>query len=942
MHRVFNPSSNSAFLHSQSTFIRPKFARTIMSFNKPNEVVIVSAARTPVGSFNGALKSQSAIQLGTTAAKKAMSDIQLDPKLVEEVYFGNVISAGLGQSPARQVAIAAGCGDSTEATTINKVCASGMKSIMLAAQSLQLGHRSIMMAGGMESMSNTPLLMPRTNPGFGHVQATDSLLNDGLWDVYNKFHMGLCAENTAKKYNLTREDADAHAIESYRRAERAWASGAFDAEIAPVTIKDKKGETIVKEDEEYKSVKYEKIPTLRPAFQPNGGIVTAANASNLNDGGSAMVLMTAEKAQELGLKPLAKIISYADAAIAPIDFPTAPTVAMPLALQKAGLKAEDISLWEINEAFSVVIRATEQILGIPGDKINVNGGAVALGHAIGNSGCRIVVSLVHALKAGQYGAAGICNGTREGLEDATLRNIAAINELSETIRTSFGPNGRNKLVINHLGKLFVTSDAATIIREIEVVHPAAKLLVMASQAQEAEMGDASNLVLIFAGALLKHAESILVMGLHPSEVIQGYELACTKALAELEKLSTSSLAKPLSLGSLTAALKPAIASKQYGSEDILAPLVAEAALSIMPSNIAHFNVDNVRVVKIMGGSLSGSKVVRGMVFGREPEGVVKNVTKAKVVVYSCGLDITQTETKGTVLLKNAEEMLNFTTGEEKQTAKIFQEIADSGVKVIVAGAGVGELALHYLDRLGIAVIKVLSKFDLRRLCRVVGATPLARLGAPTPEEAGTVDVLECIEIGGDRVTVFRQEETGGSGEKSRTATIVLRGATSNLLDDLERAVDDGVNVIKALVKDPRLVAGAGATELELARRVETYGAGLKGLNQHAVKKFALALEVVPSTLSENAGLDTTEVISRLYAKHEKDSGKTWGVDIENETDGTMDVSPAQIHDSLSAKAWAIRLATEAAVTVLRVDSIIMSKPAGGPKVPQQAGNWDED
>ncbi|KAG8987163.1 erg10, acetyl-CoA C-acetyltransferase [Tulasnella sp. JGI-2019a] len=409
--RVFNPSATSALLRSQSSFNQPKFVRTIMSFNKPNEVVIVSAARTPVGSFNGALKTQTAVQLGATAAKKAMNDIQLDPKLVEEVYFGNVISAGLGQSPARQVAIAVGCGDNTEATTINKVCASGMKSIMLAAQSLQLGHRSIMMAGGMESMSNTPLLMPRTNPGFGHVQATDSLLNDGLWDVYNKFHMGHCAENTAKKYELSREDADAHAIESYKRAERAWKAGAFDTELAPVTIKDKKGtETIVKEDEEYKTVKYDKIPTLRPAFQPNGGIITAANSSNLNDGGSAMVLMTAAKAEEMGLKPLAKIISYADAAIAPIDFPTAPTVAMPLALEKAGLKVEDISLWEINEAFSVVIRATEKILNIPSDKINVNGGAVALGHAIGNSGCRIVVSLVHALKSGQYGAAGICNG----------------------------------------------------------------------------------------------------------------------------------------------------------------------------------------------------------------------------------------------------------------------------------------------------------------------------------------------------------------------------------------------------------------------------------------------------------------------------------------------------------------------------------------------------
>lgn len=269
---------------------------------------------------------------------------------------------------------------------------------------------------------------------------------------------------------------------------------------------------------------------------------------------------------------------------------------------------------------------------------------------------------------------------------------------------------------------------------------------------------------------------------------------------------------------------------------------------------------------------------------------------------------------------------------------ILKEIADSGVKMIIAGAGVGELALHYLDRLNIAVLKVLSKFDLRRLCRVVGATPLARLGAPTAEEAGFVDVMETTEIGSDRVTVIRQQE----GETTKTATIVLRGATTNLLDDLERAVDDGVNVIKALVKDGRMVPGAGATELELARRVEAYGAALRGLNQHAVRRYATALEVVVNTLAENAGLETSEVVSRLYARH-AEGGASWGVDIEGENDGTLDASETQIFDSLAAKAFAIRLATEAAVAVLRVDSIIMSKPAGGPKVPQQTGgDWDED
>ncbi|KAF7370787.1 hypothetical protein MSAN_00712200 [Mycena sanguinolenta] len=527
----------------------------------------------------------------------------------------------------------------------------------------------------------------------------------------------------------------------------------------------------------------------------------------------------------------------------------------------------------------------------------------------------------------------------QGLDEAILRNIEAVVELSDLVRTSFGPNGRNKLIINHLGKLFVTSDAATIIREIEVVHPAAKLLVMASQAQEAEMGDSTNL-----------AENLLIMGLKPTDIIPGYELACTKALAELETLSAFNLPTPMTPSKLAAALKPALASKQYGLEDPLAALIAEAALAVMPTNPRNFNVDNVRVVKIMGGSLANSRVVQGMVFGREPEGSVKQAKKAKVAVFTSALDIAQTETKGTVLIKNAEEMLNFTTGEEKQLEMIIGQIAAAGVSVVIGGSSMGDLALHYLNRHNIAVLKVLSKFELRRLCRVVNATPLARMGPPTPEEMGYVDVFETIEIGGDRVTVLRQLVDGdegfdptSKGDRTKTATIVLRGATANSLDDLERAVDDGVNVLKGLIKDGRMVPGAGAVEIELARRVENYGAGLKGLPQHGVRRFASALECVPRTLAENAmgGAEGNEVVSRLWAKHEA-AGEAWGVDVENETDGTLDASAAKIYDSLASKAWAIRLATEAAVSVLNVDSIIMSKPAGGPKIPQQSGNWDND
>ncbi|KIY51602.1 thiolase [Fistulina hepatica ATCC 64428] len=374
-----------------------------------HEAVIVAASRTPVGSLNGALKTLTAPQLGTVALKHAFQSANIDPATVEELIFGNVVQAGVGQSPARQVALAAGMSDASDAVTINKVCASGMKSVMLAAQTIATGDKSVVAAGGMESMSNAPFLLPRQNPIFGKFTAIDSLENDGLWDVYNDFAMGNCGETAAEKYGISRQSQDEHCVESYRRAERAWKSGAFNAEVAPVTVKGKKGDTIVTEDEEYKRIIYEKVPTLRSAFRKDGTI-TAANSSPLNDGASALVLMSAEKAAELGIKPLAKVISYADAGVAPIDFPEAPTRALPKALARANLKVEDIALFEVNEAFSVVVRIVEKVLGIDPAKININGGAVALGHAIGNSGSRIVVSLVHALKSGEYGAAGVCNG----------------------------------------------------------------------------------------------------------------------------------------------------------------------------------------------------------------------------------------------------------------------------------------------------------------------------------------------------------------------------------------------------------------------------------------------------------------------------------------------------------------------------------------------------
>jgi acetyl-CoA C-acetyltransferase len=377
------------------------------------EVVIVAATRTPIGSFGGSLASLSATQLGSIVIKSAVEKAGLKPEQVQEVYMGNVLSANIGQAPATQAAIFAGL-PSLPATTVNKVCASGMKAIMLAAQSIALGQNDIVVAGGMESMSNVPYYLDKARNGYrlGNGQITDGLIKDGLWDVYNDYHMGSAAELCAVECNVSREDQDAFAIESYKRAQASVAEGRFKQEITPVELKEKKGDiTLFAEDEEPKTVKFDKIPLLKPVFKKDG-TVTAANASTLNDGAAAVVLMSKDKAIELGIKPLARVVAYADAQQAPEWFTTAPSKAIPLALHRAGLSSDEIDFFEINEAFSVVSIANNQLLKLDPAKVNVNGGAVALGHPLGASGARIIVTLLSVLQQnnGKYGAAGICNG----------------------------------------------------------------------------------------------------------------------------------------------------------------------------------------------------------------------------------------------------------------------------------------------------------------------------------------------------------------------------------------------------------------------------------------------------------------------------------------------------------------------------------------------------
>lgn len=377
------------------------------------EVYIVSAVRTPMGSFGGTLAGIPATKLGAIAIKGALDKINLDPKLVNEVFMGSVLQANLGQAPARQAAKFAGLPDTVNCTTVNKVCASGMKSISLAAQAIMLGDADVVVAGGMESMSAVPFYLENNRWGakYGNGSVIDGLAKDGLTDVYNNFPMGNCAELCAKEYNFTREDQDAFAIESYKRSASAWSAGKFKEEIVPVEVKTKKGDILFAEDEEYKAVNFEKIPGLKPVFQKDG-TVTAANASTMNDGAAALVLMSKEKAEALGLKPLAKIKGYADAEQAPEWFTTTPSVAVPKAVEKAGLKMGDINYFELNEAFSVVGLANMKLMDLDASKVNVNGGAVSLGHPLGASGARVIVTLINVLKQNnaKYGAAGICNG----------------------------------------------------------------------------------------------------------------------------------------------------------------------------------------------------------------------------------------------------------------------------------------------------------------------------------------------------------------------------------------------------------------------------------------------------------------------------------------------------------------------------------------------------
>ncbi|KAL5717773.1 T-complex protein 1 subunit theta [Ranunculus cassubicifolius] len=463
--------------------------------------------------------------------------------------------------------------------------------------------------------------------------------------------------------------------------------------------------------------------------------------------------------------------------------------------------------------------------------------------------------------------------------------------ISDGQRPSLGPNGKNKMVINHLDKLFVQ-------------HPAAKLLVLAGKAQQEEIGDGANLTISFAGELLQKAEELIRSGLHPSEIIKILEDLVEKVSEVMDVRNKEEV---------VSRMKAAVASKQYGQEDILCPLIADACIQVCPKNATNFNVDNVRVAKLVGGGLRNSAIVRGMVLKHDVVGSMKKMEKAKIAVFAGGVDTSATETKGTVLINSAEQLENYAKTEEAKVEELIKAVADSGAKVVVSGGA-------------LMVLKISSKFELRRFCRTTGSIAMLKLCQPNPDDLGFADSISVEEVGGARATIVKNEASGNS-----VATLVLRGSTDSILDDLQRAVDD----------DSRIVPGDAATEIELARKLKEFSFKETGLDQYAIAKFAGSFEMIPKTLAENAGLNSMEIISSLYAEHAAGNMKV-GIDLDAGV--CKDVSGANIWDLYVTKLFALKYAADAANTVLRVDQIIMAKQVGGPRrdqAPAGAG-MDED
>ena len=514
--------------------------------------------------------------------------------------------------------------------------------------------------------------------------------------------------------------------------------------------------------------------------------------------------------------------------------------------------------------------------------------------------------------------------TFKGKEETLMKNVDAISDMSGMTRTSLGPNGMNKYIINMHDKLFLTKDTNVMATELEINHPAVNVLVDGLKAQNSEQGDGTNFVVTFGGELMKYAGKLINEGLHLVDVIEGYEKAYNKTMELLDKAETYKVNDIKNLEEATKVIKPAIGSKLVqGQEKILAPLIAEACINVVPENKEKFDVDNVRVAKILGGNIMKSEVIKGMLVVRKTEGSVTSCEKCNVAVYNCEFTTKGAETNDQVVFKTADELLNYNKSEEEHMEKVIKSIVDSGVKCIITGGTINNMAIHYLDKYNIMAFRTMSKFELRRIARSVGATMLVRMGAPTKEEMGYADEIKLTEISSQKCILIRRDS-----ENNKISTVILRGTTNDMLDNLERVVNCGVNAYRAVCRNPVFVAGAGAIDMYLCEKLKEYAKTVTSLDQYAIEAFGESFEVIPRTILENSGFNVNEKISTLRAKNIKNP--TLGINVK--TGDMEDAFTMGVFDHLETKRWAIKHAYNSIKTIIKVDQIIVAKPAGGPNL----------
>ena len=517
----------------------------------------------------------------------------------------------------------------------------------------------------------------------------------------------------------------------------------------------------------------------------------------------------------------------------------------------------------------------------------------------------------------------------KGAQEAVMRNIEAVNDMASMTRTSLGPNGMNKYIINMHDKLFLTKDTSVMAKELEVNHPAVNILIEASKSQDQEVGDGTNFVITFGGELLNLAGELINNGVHLSDIVLGYEKGFNRTMEIIDSAPQYKVEDVSKLEEATKIIKPVIGSKMvHGQETFLAPLVAQACINVLPNDRTKFNVDNVRVSKILGGTLMKTETMKGLVIVRNVEGSITKAEKCKVAVYNCPLETQGAETNDQIVFKTADELLNYTKGEEENMEKIIKNIVDSGVKCVIVGGAISNMAIHYLDKYGILAFRIMSKFELRRIASACGASLLVRLGPPTEEEMGYADEIKLTEISSEKCIVLTRDS-----ENNKLSTIVLRGTTNDMLDNMERVIADGVNAYRDACKSSVYVAGAGAIEMNLSNQIKSFGKTVTTLDQYGIEKFGEAFEVVPRTLLENSGYNVNEVLATLRSKNNSDPNM--GINIQNgEIEDTLKLG---ILDHLETKKWAIKHAVNSVLTILKVDQVIVAKPAGGPTFKKPPG-----